>query len=129
GRSISRRSSGGNCDGTPTADRRHSSGQQRSVDLHFDRSGGTVTTQTPRSVDARVLPTQQDRAAQQSGGFRAMVVDDHPLMRESMVARLRAMGASEVVEAATVAEARPAPGADRWTWPCSTSDFPMAAVS
>jgi DNA-binding NarL/FixJ family response regulator len=65
-----------------------------------------VTTQTPRSVDARVLPTQQDRAAHQSGGFRAMVVDDHPLMRESMVARLRAMGASEVVEAATVAEAR-----------------------
>jgi DNA-binding NarL/FixJ family response regulator len=35
-----------------------------------------------------------------------MVVDDHPLLRESMVARLRAMGAAEVVEAASIAEAR-----------------------
>jgi DNA-binding NarL/FixJ family response regulator len=35
-----------------------------------------------------------------------MVVDDHPLVRESMVARLRAMGAREVVEAATAGEAR-----------------------
>lgn len=39
-------------------------------------------------------------------GFTAMVVDDHPLIRESMVNRLIAMGATEVVEAATVAEAR-----------------------
>ncbi|HVA60451.1 MAG TPA: response regulator transcription factor [Mycobacteriales bacterium] len=39
-------------------------------------------------------------------GFSAMVVDDHPLVRESMVARLMAMGAREVVEAASVAEAR-----------------------
>lgn len=39
-------------------------------------------------------------------GFTAMVVDDHPLLRESMVARLRAMGAAEVVEAASIAEAR-----------------------
>jgi DNA-binding NarL/FixJ family response regulator len=39
-------------------------------------------------------------------GFTAMVVDDHPLVRESMVSRLVAMGASEVVEAASVAEAR-----------------------
>lgn len=38
--------------------------------------------------------------------FSAMVVDDHPLMRESMVSRLRQMGAREVVEAATVGEAR-----------------------
>ena len=65
-----------------------------------------MTTQTPRSVDARALPAQHDRASRPGGGFRAMVVDDHPLMRESMVARLRAMGATEVVEAATVAEAR-----------------------
>jgi DNA-binding NarL/FixJ family response regulator len=35
-----------------------------------------------------------------------MVVDDHPLVRESMVARLIAMGAREVVEAASVAEGR-----------------------
>lgn len=39
-------------------------------------------------------------------GFTAMVVDDHPLVRESMVQRLRAMGAREVIEAASVAEAR-----------------------
>ena len=38
--------------------------------------------------------------------FTAMVVDDHPLIRESMVARLRTMGATDVVEAASVAEAR-----------------------
>jgi DNA-binding NarL/FixJ family response regulator len=38
--------------------------------------------------------------------FSAMVVDDHPLVRESMVARLRAMGAVDVVEAASIAEAR-----------------------
>jgi DNA-binding NarL/FixJ family response regulator len=39
-------------------------------------------------------------------GFSAMVVDDHPLVRESMVARLRAMGAGDVIEAASIAEAR-----------------------
>jgi DNA-binding NarL/FixJ family response regulator len=39
-------------------------------------------------------------------GFTAMVVDDHPLVRESMVARLTAMGARDVAEAASVAEAR-----------------------
>ncbi|MCW2693671.1 MAG: two component transcriptional regulator, LuxR family [Mycobacterium sp.] len=39
-------------------------------------------------------------------GFTALVVDDHPLVRESMVRRLRAMGAGDVVEAATAAEAR-----------------------
>ena len=39
-------------------------------------------------------------------GFTAMVVDDHPLVRESMVSRLRQMGAREVAEAATIGEAR-----------------------
>lgn len=39
-------------------------------------------------------------------GFTAMVVDDHPLIRESMTARLLSMGAREVVEAASCAEAR-----------------------
>lgn len=52
-----------------------------------------------------------ERIPQQTGSagspaFSAMIVDDHPLVRESMVARLRAMGATEVVEAATVGEAR-----------------------
>ena len=41
-----------------------------------------------------------------NAGFTAMVVDDHPLVRESMVARLLAMGARDVVEAASCAEAR-----------------------
>lgn len=45
-------------------------------------------------------------AADRAEGFTAMVVDDHPLLRESMATRLRAMGASEVLEAASVAEAR-----------------------
>ena len=44
--------------------------------------------------------------ASDAPGFSAMVVDDHPLVRESMVNRLRAMGAREVVEAATIGEAR-----------------------
>ncbi len=39
-------------------------------------------------------------------GFTAMVVDDHPLVRESMVSRLRAMGAGDIIEAASIAEAR-----------------------
>ena len=39
-------------------------------------------------------------------GFTAMVVDDHPLVRESMVQRLRQMGGRDVVEAATIGEAR-----------------------
>jgi DNA-binding NarL/FixJ family response regulator len=38
--------------------------------------------------------------------FTAMVVDDHPLIREAMVNRLRAMGATDVAEAASLAEAR-----------------------
>ena len=45
-------------------------------------------------------------AAAGTSGFTAMVVDDHPLVRESMVSRLTAMGAREVLEAASVAEAR-----------------------
>ena len=39
-------------------------------------------------------------------GFSAMVVDDHPVVRESMVTRLKALGAREVVEAASITEAR-----------------------
>ena len=57
------------------------------------------------------LDSSLDRVPGQPGtpdhpGFTAMVVDDHPLVRESMVQRLKAMGAREVVEAATVGEAR-----------------------
>ena len=57
------------------------------------------------------LDSSLDRIPGQHGandphGFTAMVVDDHPLVRESMVQRLRQMGAREVVEAATIGEAR-----------------------
>lgn len=45
-------------------------------------------------------------SANGTGGFTAMVVDDHPLVRESMVARLRTLGAADIVEASSVAEAR-----------------------
>jgi DNA-binding NarL/FixJ family response regulator len=45
-------------------------------------------------------------SADRTEGFTAMVVDDHPLLRESMVGRLRTMGATEVLEAASLAEAR-----------------------
>lgn len=38
--------------------------------------------------------------------FNALVVDDHPMFRESVAARLRALGADDVAEAATLAEAR-----------------------
>jgi DNA-binding NarL/FixJ family response regulator len=39
-------------------------------------------------------------------GFTAMVVDDHPLIRESLVARLSALGAASVIEAGSLREAR-----------------------
>jgi len=45
------------------------------------------------------VPPQPENSA----GFTAMVVDDHPLVRESMVSRLTAMGAREIVEAASCA--------------------------
>ncbi len=50
------------------------------------------------------IPDQAGAAGRTS--FTAMVVDDHPLVRDSMINRLRQMGAREVVEAATIGEAR-----------------------
>ena len=50
------------------------------------------------------VPTQS--APSSLPGFTAMVVDDHPLVREAMVNRLRAMGAHDIVEAASIGEAR-----------------------
>jgi DNA-binding NarL/FixJ family response regulator len=55
-----------------------------------------------RSAERRNVGT---RSMDHSRNFTAMVVDDHPLARESMVARLMAMGAREVLEAASVSEA------------------------
>ena len=54
----------------------------------------------------RAGPGGQAHPVHPMHGFTAMVVDDHPLVRESMVSRLRAMGAGEVVEAASLREAR-----------------------
>jgi len=59
-----------------------------------------VTTGLEHALDS--IPTQPTGLRP----FTAMVVDDHPLVRESMVSRLSAMGAREVVEAATAGEAR-----------------------
>ena len=49
---------------------------------------------------APALPTGR------TSNFTALVVDDHPLIRESVAVRLHSLGASEVVEAAGCAEAR-----------------------
>jgi len=49
---------------------------------------------------ARQIPTQL------GPGFAALVVDDHPLVREYIAGRLRSVGARDVVEAASYAEAR-----------------------
>ncbi len=46
------------------------------------------------------IPTQLGRS------FTALVVDDHPLVREAIAGRLRSLGARDVVEAASYAEAR-----------------------
>ncbi len=51
-------------------------------------------------------PVGSPAAVSGSLAFTAMVVDDHPLIRESMVTRLHGMGATDIVEAASVAEAR-----------------------
>ena len=49
---------------------------------------------------APALPTQRGPS------FTALVVDDHPLIREAVAVRLHSLGAGEVVEAASCAEAR-----------------------
>lgn len=62
--------------------------------------GGAPVTALAETAN---IPAQ---AGASPAGFTAMVVDDHPLVRESIVSRLVAMGAREVVEAASAAEAR-----------------------
>jgi DNA-binding NarL/FixJ family response regulator len=61
-----------------------------------------VSTGLEHAIDT--IPTQVGGSGTRA--FSAMVVDDHPLVRDAMVTRLRAMGAREVVEAATAGEAR-----------------------
>jgi DNA-binding NarL/FixJ family response regulator len=67
-------------------------------------AAGLESAMNPTHVAADAIPAQAP--ASESPGFSAMVVDDHPLVRESMVNRLKMMGAREVVEAATIGEAR-----------------------
>jgi DNA-binding NarL/FixJ family response regulator len=61
-----------------------------------------MTTGLGSAIDR--IPAQAGSSEQ--AAFSAMVVDDHPLIRESMAGRLRSMGAREVVEAASAGEAR-----------------------
>jgi CheY-like chemotaxis protein len=75
-----------------------------------DRRTRPVMTAEDNAVTAGLERAGSTIPAQPSGtavrGFSAMVVDDHPLVRESMVNRLNLLGAREVVEAATAGEAR-----------------------
>ena len=50
--------------------------------------------------------TAPEIPTQPGPGFTALVVDDHPLVREAIAGRLRSLGARDVVEAASYAEAR-----------------------
>ena len=73
-------------------------------------------TDGTKGADVTALQAATEGAAAgTSERFRALVVDDHPLLREPIVSRLRAMGATEVYEAASVAEARARANA---TGPC-----------
>jgi DNA-binding NarL/FixJ family response regulator len=69
-----------------------------------------VTTEGTRGADVTALQAttgaMEGAAPTTAERFTALVVDDHPLLRESIVTKLRTMGASEVYEAASVAEAR-----------------------
>jgi len=54
--------------------------------------GGTVTTQTPRSVEPGFCRPSRTGLRIRAADFAPWFVDDHPLMRESMVARLSCHG-------------------------------------
>lgn len=60
-----------------------------------------ASTATQSTAPARAPVTAPDGSR-----FSALVVDDHPMLREAMTARLREIGAANVYEAATIAEAR-----------------------
>lgn len=62
-------------------------------------------TQAVRSTPAGALPASMVPHPREEL-FSVLVVDDHPLLREAIAARLAQMGAGTVHEAATVAEAR-----------------------
>ena len=62
--------------------------------------GATVRGTTGAVLSPSAMPHPREEH------FTVLVVDDHPLLREAIAARLRSMGASTVHEAASVAEAR-----------------------
>jgi DNA-binding NarL/FixJ family response regulator len=68
------------------------------------RSRATEDEMSANPVEA---PATAPQIPTQLGpGFAALVVDDHPLVREALAGRLRSLGARDVVEAASYAEAR-----------------------
>src|SRR5690606_28223608 len=73
------------------------------------QGGSDVATvgfnQAARSTPAGSLPASMVPHPREEL-FSVLVVDDHPLLREAISARLAQMGAGTVHEAATVAEAR-----------------------
>ena len=62
--------------------------------------GASVRGTTGAVLSPAVIPHPREEH------FSVLVVDDHPLLREAIAARLRSMGAGTVHEAASVAEAR-----------------------
>jgi len=62
--------------------------------------GATVRGTTGAVLAPATIPHPREEQ------FTVLVVDDHPLLREAIAARLRTMGAVTVHEAASVAEAR-----------------------
>jgi len=62
--------------------------------------GQAVRTTPAGSLPANMVPHPREEL------FSVLVVDDHPLLREAIAARLTQMGAGTVHEAASVAEAR-----------------------
>ena len=69
---------------------------------HLQDVEDTVAAGLDSSLDSMPAPAEMPGRP----GFTAMVVDDHPLVRDAMVNRLRQMGARDVVEAASISEAR-----------------------
>ncbi len=62
--------------------------------------GATVRSRPSGAVPASLVPHPREEL------FSALVVDDHPLLREAIASRLASMGAGTVHEAASVAGAR-----------------------
>ena len=71
------------------------------------RGTAAATVDAPNG-DRRVMPALPEGSVPRQRGalFSVLVVDGQPLLRDAVVARLRAMGAGMVHEAASLAEAR-----------------------